>query len=364
MDDLIDPYVDALKTEIESIGRAAQQPQRVRTLYFGGGTPSLLSPSLVKAVIDTLQASFSVVQDIEITLEANPETVDFETLVAYREIGINRLSLGVQSAHQHELDMFGRIHTFKRASKSFHLARSAGFENISVDLIYGIPDQTIEDWVETLNAVLEWRPEHISLYSLSIEPGTDLHQRVKSGEITPPDPDLAADMYEYARLAVDKAGFEHYEISNWARPGYQCLHNKQYWMNEPFLGFGAGAHGSAAGIRYWNVRPVPEYIRRITQEERGERPYPLSPAAYSYDLIDAGLEMGETLMLGLRLIKEGVSETDFAWRFGISLNEAFGEVIDRLVEQGLLTFENGKLLLTEKAYLVSNRVFFQFLPDQ
>lgn len=358
---LIAPYVDALQREIALIGEAAGDIAS-HTLYLGGGTPSLLTPAQVEAIITTSMCHLGLLPDSEITLEANPGTVDSQTLIAYRSAGVNRLSLGVQSAHAEELRLFGRRHSFEEAVQAFQQARTAGFDNISVDLIYGAPYQTLQSWRETLKAVLAWEPDHVSLYCLTLEEGTSLYRRVERGTIPAPDPDLAADMYEEAREMLTQAGLRHYEISNWARPGHECRHNRQYWLNRPFLGFGAGAHGAVEGLRYWNVNPVREYLERVAYGE--PRPFPLGPAISGCEEIDQALAMSETLILGLRLVREGVHSADFARRFGCTPDEVFGPMLDELERIGLLERTGATIRLSERGYLLSNQVFMRLLPEE
>lgn len=361
MHGLIEPYVSALQREMQLVGHDLEAPS-ARTLYFGGGTPSLLSAEQVVALISTAHDVFNLGPGAEVTLEANPGTVDLSKLHAFRAAGINRLSIGVQSAHEDELRLFGRRHSFAEAGDVFQLARRAGFNDISVDLIYGAPGQTLDKWGQTLDAVLSWEPEHVSLYALKLEPGTSLNLRVERGRLAALDDDLAADMYDLARERLGLAGLHHYEISNWAQPGYESEHNRQYWLNRPFLGFGAGAHGAAGGLRYWNVDPVREYIERIDGGER--QSFPLSPAVADREKIDEPLEMSETLILGLRLVGEGVRRADFAARFGRDLHEVFGPALDALEGLGLVVQSADAVRLTERGYLLSNQVFVRLLPEE
>ncbi len=361
LDALIDPYLAALQREMALAGQAAPN-LHAHTLYLGGGTPSLLAPGQVAEVMAAAQAHFTLAEGAEITLEANPGDLSADRLAGYRSAGINRLSLGVQSAHADELRLFGRRHTFAEAGKAFRRARASGFENISIDLIYGAPNQARHRWRETLDAVLGWEPDHVSLYSLTLEPGTSLHRRAMRGTLSPADPDLAADMYDDARSMLSRAGLAQYEISNWARPGCESQHNRQYWLNHPFLGFGAGAHGSAAGLRTWNVNPVRAYISRIEQGKA--QPYPLSPAVEGFERIERPLEMSETAILALRLVREGISRSGFARRFGRALDEVFGPALEALERAGLLAADGDRVRLTERAYLVSNQVFVRLLPEE
>jgi oxygen-independent coproporphyrinogen-3 oxidase len=365
---LIEPYVEALRREIGWVARQIPgQMAAAHTLYLGGGTPSMLDPVQIASIIGSCRSHFNLLPQAEITLEANPESVTGHQLAAWRDAGVNRLSIGVQSVHMAELALFGRKHTVEQAFKAYRLARLAGFDNISVDLIYGAPGQSRQSWQETLDTVLAWNPDHISLYSLSVESKTALAHWVKRGRIPAPDDDLAADMYDDARELLARVGFEQYEIANWARPGFTCQHNRQYWINQPFLGFGAGAHGAANGIRYWNVRPISKYIARIDQapdsHPDGKGAFPRSPAVDDFQVVTDDWEMAETVILQLRLVQEGVRKADFARRFGCEVDDVFGEAITRLEKLGLLSSDGQVIRLTERAYLIGNQVFVQFIPE-
>jgi oxygen-independent coproporphyrinogen-3 oxidase len=315
----------------------------------------------LEAILDALRRTFTLAPDAEISLEANPGTVTPDGLRGLRAMGINRLSLGVQSAQPHELRLLGRIHSFSEAKEAFTWAGRTGFDTINLDLIAGLPGQALTDWQATVEAVLAWEPDHISMYMLSVEEGTPLQRRIAQGELPAPDPDAAADMYEWAGERLAQAGLVQYEISNWAIPGRECQHNLQYWRNEDFLGFGAGAHGAAKGHRYWNVAGVADYIARIGQGERHH--FPFSPALEDSEEINRQTAMAETVILGLRLVREGVQASAFAQRFGCSLDEVYGEVIEELSALGLIERTEDGIRLTRRAYLVSNQVFIRFLPE-
>ncbi|GAB4478146.1 MAG: radical SAM family heme chaperone HemW [Anaerolineae bacterium] len=359
MGHLIAPFTEALSHEMALVGQEAAG-FRAHTLYLGGGTPSLLSPAQVEQIILAARRCFDLQEGAEITLEVNPGSTDLTRLHAYRSAGVNRLSIGVQSADEVELRLFGRRHSFADAHETFSLARAAGFASISLDLIYGAPLQTRRSWRATLKAVLAWEPDHLSLYSLTLEPGTSLTRRVARGRLPEPNPDLAAAMYHDAQELAGAAGLQQYEIANWARPGHESIHNRQYWLNRPYLGFGPGAHGSANRVRYWNIKPVPAYIERVTGGE--PQPFPFSPALDDYERLDAALEMAETVILGLRLVREGMSRADFQQRFSQPVEVVYGPVIDSLQSAGLLEVTDQALRLTNRAYLISNRVFMEFLP--
>jgi len=378
LETLMPAYVAAVCQEIKSAGERWGR-LTVPTIYFGGGTPSILPLDLLAELLQALRLTFHVSRNTEVTLEANPGTVDLEGLCALRELGINRLSLGVQSAHDDELRILGRIHTWKRAVETVETARTAGFDNLSLDFIFGLPGQTLARWQETLEAALgpDRGPEHLSLYALSVEEGTPLERRVAKGELQAPDEDLAAEMYELAEEVLAQAGFFHYEISNWARKTakcyitddkpqdwwpqsettseeistYVCRHNLTYWRNEPWLGVGAGAHSWLDGHRRANVRHPREYIAAL---ERGNAP------VAEIETIDRRLEMGETMMLGLRLA-EGVDDARFRVRFGVDLETAFGKELAHLQNLGLLEWDGHVVRLTARGRLLGNQVFACFV---
>jgi len=362
LDDLIPAYCAALTREMSlSAQRSAGLSAPAHTLYFGGGTPSLLSPGQVEALVEAARLIFRLGPDAEITLEANPGTVDESRFRGFLAAGVNRISIGVQSAHEADLRMFGRDHTFAEAKAAYSAARQAGFTNVSVDLIYGAPGQTRQGWRQTLDQVLTWGPDHVSLYSLSLEPGTRLAWRVEQRELPSPDPDLAADMYDDAREWMARAGLIQYEISNWARPGHECRHNRQYWINEPYFGLGAGAHGFMDGKRYWNVKAIREYLARVSEARLSEPG--LSPAVEGWEPIGERAAMAEMFILNLRLVGEGLDLRQFETRFGAPADQVFGKEISGLERQGLLRRSGDILRLDQRAYLLSNRVFMCFMPD-
>lgn len=357
LDALKDAYVEAVCQEIRWLARG----EKVHTVYFGGGTPSLLSPAQVEKILTAVRESFELIEPNEITLEANPGTVTqnyFDTLF---QLGVNRLSLGMQSAHAAELTLFGRDHTVSDTARSMDMARKAGFENISLDLIYGVPFQTLDMWQQTLTHALNLHPDHFSLYALQVESGTEIARRIKYGDLPALDDDLTADMYESASDMLENAGFPQYEISSWGKK--QSLHNLQYWYNLPYLGLGAGAHGYAAGQRTVNVMRPEKYIERLTQQTAALT-YPRTAATQSIQPIDRDDEMFETVMLRLRLLREGLPRVIFEQRFGESLDSRYGKMIQKLKMQGLLEERTDTLYLTPQARLISNRVFEAFLPEK
>lgn len=359
LDSLKATYTDALCREIEIVGQLAGGKRPCHTIFFGGGTPSLMPPAMLGQILQTIRRHFNLDDDAEITMEANPGTVDLAYFTAVHQLGTNRISLGVQTAVASELALLEREHNFTDAVAAVTAAREAGFTNFSLDLIYGVPGQTLASWEKSLRAVLALEPPHLSLYCLTIEPGTPLNRWLGNGRIQPPDPDLAADQYELACQILAEQGFAHYEISNWARSGQECRHNLVYWRNQEYLGLGAGAHGSANGWRYENVKQPRVYIRRMSGKAAG--PFPLSPAAAAHHTVDQAEAMSDTIITQLRLLQEGLDLAAFEARFGQSLDDAFDGTMSQLVNWGLLVVGNGRVRLTQKGRFLSNQVFYRFM---
>ncbi len=361
--DLQHAYAVALAGEIAQVGAAGQQqagaPLPAHTVFFGGGTPSLMAPADLQLILHSVRDSFALAGAAEITMEANPGTVDAAYLEAVRALGVNRLSFGMQSAVSAELALLERSHDYAAVREAVALSRAAGFDNVSLDLIYGLPAQTLSSWEESLEAALALAPDHLSLYCLTIEPGTPMQRWLETGQIQPPDPDLAAEQYELACRRLASAGWEHYEISNWARPGRACRHNLTYWRNESYLGLGAGAHGSAGGYRYQVVRQPRSYLRRMETGAAGA--YPLSAAVAAAHRPDEQEAMADTLITQLRLLQEGLDMGAFARRFGRSVREVYGETVDQLLAWGLLREKAERLYLSERGRFLSNQVFYRFV---
>jgi oxygen-independent coproporphyrinogen III oxidase len=358
---LIPEYVDALVLEIQKVAASAPERLPVHTIFFGGGTPSLLAPTQFERILSAVRASFRLVpsETLEASFEANPGTVSAEGLIELRQIGFNRISFGVQSAHPDELRQLERIHDFYSVIQSVQWARQAGFDNLNLDLIYGLPEQSLDRWQDSLRRVLALEPEHLSLYALTLEHGTPFGRWAARGLMPLPDPDLAADMYEWAEETLENAGYEHYEISNWAKPGRECFHNLQYWRGLPYLGLGAGAHGFAGRTRVANVLRVRTYLERCREVASG--PFPVSPATVNRQAITPFIEMQETMMTGLRLTQEGVSATTFRERFDRTLTDVFGKEIDELIRLGLLEWDAERIRLTKHGRLLGNQVFMRFV---
>ena len=360
--DLQDAYVVALKREITQVASLAEkegQLRPARSVYFGGGTPSLLPVSSLQSILDCVAGTFGVTADAEITIEANPEFIDLAYMEGLRTAGVNRLSFGVQSAQANELALLERVHDFQTAVNVVSDARAAGFENFSLDLIYGLPGQSLNSWSASLDAVLALNPAHLSYYCLTIEPGTPMQRWLNNGRITAPDPDLAAEQYSLACRRMADAGFDHYEISNWCLPDRECRHNLTYWRNQEYLGLGAGAHGQAAGYRYHVVKRPRDYIRRLDSGEA--RHFPISTANAESHFVQDREAMSDTVITQLRLLQEGLDLMAFNKKFGQSLDDIFDGQVTQLEEWGLLQQKNGRLLLTERGWFLSNQVFYRFM---
>lgn len=371
LQELIPEYIQAVCSELKYISRSNPDPLPIHTVYFGGGTPSLIASEDIKKIIDTVKKYYELSPQAEITMEANPGSVTAEYLTRIYAAGVNRISLGMQSARADELTLLERQHSFMDVVNAVEWSRAAGINNLNLDLIFGLPFQQVEDWMTSLEAAIELQPEHLSLYALSIEHGTTLQHKVEIGTLPEPDSDLAADMYEAARGRLRQAGYVHYEISNWAKedPGgrnYACIHNLQYWRTLPYLGIGAGAHGFINHYRTVNVANPVTYIRNIHEYSISQKKedFPRTPATVHMKLIDQDTEVGEMMMMGLRLVQEGISNHEFQQRYRVSLREKFRRQIERLIAFGLLEWygtQSEDLRLTVRGQLLGNQVFSEFI---
>ncbi len=369
LESLIEPYVGALLAEM-GLWRQPTHHMNLPTVFLGGGTPSLLPLAEVERLMTALRQRFRLAADVEVSCEANPGTVDRPYLQGLRSLGVNRLSLGVQSFHDDELATLGRIHTAAEAREAYDTARQAGFDNVNLDLIYGLPCQTMTAWQHTVREAMALRPDHLSLYALTVEEGTPLADDVARGRLPPPDADLAADMYLWAEDALAVAGYQHYEISNWALPDRQCRHNLAYWLNEPYLGLGAGAHSCFGGFRFANVKDPRRYIPLVEEsaKDSGRPAEGLAPfltglhhIAFA-EQMTAARAIAETVVLGLRLV-EGLRLEEFRRRFGQELMSVYGAQVEELEALGLLERGDGCLRLTANGRLLGNEAFQRFLPD-
>ena len=347
-------YADALLTEIELVSRGGSYPAAFDTVFFGGGTPSLLTGDQMRRIMSALRECFDIRADAEISMEANPGTVTPEKLAAYREAGINRLSIGLQSTHDTLLREIGRIHSVDQFLTTLKNAREAGFSNINVDLMHGLPNQTIPQYLDSINTVCDLGVQHISAYSLILEEHTPLYDCVERGEIAAPEEDLVADMQDEGIDLLEERGYHRYEISNFARDGFECRHNLNYWQNGEYLGFGIAAHGVVRDrkwTRYANVDNLEEYNRLIA---RGKRPLAETIRLSPRD------EMFECVMLGLRLIR-GVDRAAFLARFDLDVVEAYPKAMELLRKRGWIEENERLIALNRKGLDLQNEALGFFM---
>jgi oxygen-independent coproporphyrinogen III oxidase len=365
LESLIPQYVEALKVELKFIAWSKSYSIPIHTIYFGGGTPSLLTTDQIKSIIDCVNHEFDISPETEITLEVNPGSVNRKFFFDLIDTGVNRLSLGVQSANQNELILLEREHGFAEAKIAVENAKLAGFNNISLDLIYGLPYQTLEEWQYSVDKILTLSPEHISLYSLTIEHGTPMEKKILSGELDLPDSDRTADMYDWTILHLARNNFVQYEISNWGlklKDGQYMAssHNIQYWKNLPYFGVGAGAHGFAGGVRTNNVLSPSAYIDRGKLDINKD--FPKTPMTINAHEIDKYQEMQEFMMMGFRLVEEGISRNNFLDRFEKDIDLIFEKELIKLNNRKLIEFVNeDKIRLSRRGRNLGNQVFMEFV---
>ena len=341
-------YLDALRAELAFAPRV-----EARTLFFGGGTPSMYGADAIGSLIEEVRARFALPHDTEITAEANPDPLLAVRIPGLRAAGVNRLSIGVQSFDARELRVLGRQHTARDVEKAIGAAREAGFDNVSIDLIFGVPGQTEASWAATLDAAVALGVEHVSSYGLTIEEGTPYATWFARDPSAFADDTLEARLYAMAIERLRSAGFEQYEISNWAKPGFRSLHNQLYWANEPYLGLGVGAASYLGGVRSTHTRNLGEYCEAALAG---------GPIPGESERLEGPAQAGEAIMLALRTA-EGVDVTAFRERYGIDVNERYRVVVDDLVAAGLLAADSAHLRLTERGRFVANDVCGAFLAD-
>ena len=388
IEEQMDGFTAALAGELELWGAALGHPPAA-TLFFGGGTPSYLPDGAIGGLLDSARRAFAVSDEAEITVEANPGDLTAARCESLLRQGVNRLSIGVQSMDNALLQLLGRRHTAAQAAAALTEARRAGFGNINLDLMYGLPQQTLAQWGETLAAITALAPEHLSLYALTLEEGTPMHRWAAEGKIPPPDPDLAADMYQQARETLADGGYQHYEISNWAQPQRECAHNLVYWRNGPYLGVGPGAHSHLGDYRFWTQRPPRAYAAAVEQwrnavdansnaptppgapgtamppapipwAQLGERELRQARTVEGWEYIDPPTAAAETMFLGLRLL-DGLELGAASAIAGDDLAQTYAAEIAELRRLGLLQRQGTTLRLAEPAYLLANQVFTRFL---
>lgn len=355
IDALIPAYVDALAKEIRIIGK--KNPDLpVISIFFGGGTPSLLKVKQYETLMLALRDNFNIVDNAEISLESNPNDLNYIYLNDLYQLGLNRLSIGMQSSNPRILQLFKREHDTNMVQEAIKAAKKANFDNISLDLIFGTPYQTLDSWRATVQQAIDFDIQNISAYNLILEGNTPLKDDIDKGFLPEPDDDLAADMYDLLSDMLEKAEFEQYEISNWSKTGFESRHNIQYWRNWPYLGLGAGSHGFAGGVRYIVMRSPQRYIDALQADEGESLEFPRTPAVSKATLVDRETDMQETLLMGMRLVKEGIIRARFQKRFGIDLLEHRPEAIQKHIDYGLLHVDHEKICLTKAGRLLSNAV--------
>ena len=375
--------VDALCTEL-AVWQDPLAEQVISSVFLGGGTPTVLEDAQLVQLFGAIRRCFHLDEHCEITCEANPGTVDRAKFQLLRMLGVNRLSIGVQSFQPAELQFLGRIHDVDDVYRAVEAARAAGMDNINLDFIFGLPDQATTAWLNTLDQALTLAPEHLSLYSLIVEPNTPLYHAVETGKVDAPDDDRAAELYEAAMQRLAAADYTQYEVSNWASnlvsdglasvqavgindaaltPTLACRHNLLYWRNQGYLGIGPGAHshmrfafadGTKRSRRWGNRKPVPGYVKRINADK--------SVTEFQEDL-EPRISMGETMMLGLRLVREGVSFSSFHTLHGMDMRQVFAGELVRLEQLGLIEVTAERVRVTRHGLMVGNQVFASFLPD-
>ena len=346
MESIFDDYVRMLCREIDET-YSDYRGMEVKSIFIGGGTPSVLPPALLGRISDKIFSRFDVDSKAEITIETNPGTLDAKKLAEMKSMYFNRLSMGLQAWQDRLLKKLGRIHTADEFETNFLQARDAGFKNINVDLMFALPAQSLDDWQETLEKVMKLRPEHISAYSLIIEEGTPFFDMFDRGELKETDEETDRKMYYLAKEMLNDKGYKQYEISNFAREGFECYHNKVYWRTEEYQGFGLGAHSYSDGVRFHNTYDMKEYLRggglRLDKE-----------------FLSLQEKQEEFMFMGLRM-NEGVSEAEFLSRFGESMDSVYGDEIKELISEELLVKKDGRLSLTDRGVDISNSVFEKFI---
>ncbi len=329
----------------------ASETEPLQTIFIGGGTPSILSANALSQLLTDIHRHFRITTDAEITVECNPGTVDTEKLRVMRDNGVNRLSFGLQAMQDETLKQLGRIHTVDEFRQSYHLAREDGFGNINIDLIFALPEQTMDAWHHTLSEVIALEPEHISAYNLVMEETTPFYESWQAGELHLPTEDTEADMFQYTIETLTAHGYEHYEICNFAKPNREALHNLVYWNNQPCIGLGAGAWGYINGVRYSNIRGIAPYIGQLSHHNK--------PIADT-ERLTGHAEKAETLMLALRK-REGISVEAYQDRFGEEIGAAFGSILKKWMDLGLLERTATHLRFTSRGLFLANEVFVELM---
>lgn len=352
MDKRIDEYINFLIKEME-LYKDILKEYIIDTIFIGGGTPTYIDEKHIIRIMEYLYKNYNTNRICEVTIEANPETVNYNKLKAYKDIGINRISLGLQTTNDKLLKEIGRQHTYYDFLKSYEIIKNLGFDNINVDLMFGLPNQKIENCLNSLESVADLGVKHISYYSLIIEDNTIMNRWYKKGQIKLPDEDIERRMYHEGIEYLKSRGYKHYEISNLAKEGFECKHNLYYWKIKPYIGFGIASHSNINNKRFWNYEKYNKYINMLNEGKlpiRGE------------EYINMDMEIAEFMIMGLRLT-DGINIREFENRFKVDIYKKFGHVIEKYIKQGLLINENQNIKFTSKGLDLSNVVYVDLLPD-
>lgn len=349
-EEFIPVYFNALKAELEYY-KNKLAGIKIKTIFIGGGTPSLIDTMYLNGILSWCKQNLIIKEDAEITIETNPGTLNFDKLMGYNTMGINRISMGLQAWQKNLLIKLGRIHTIEEFLENYNLARKVGFKNINIDLIFGLPEQTLNDWEETLKNVLELEPEHVSCYSLKIEEGTAFGKWVEAGELSVAEDELDREMYYTTQEMFKKFHLKHYEISNFAKPGFECKHNLVYWKQDEYIGIGAGAHSFFKGKRFSNVFDIKKYVEIDFMKE---------VSFEDVNIISKKDAMSEFIILGLRLL-DGISGEEFYNRFEVDLFDTYKEKLNLLKNKNLIEIVGDKVKLTKLGLDLANHVFVEFV---
>lgn len=358
---LIDDYMKWVNYEIKEIGEGNKLDYegklddlvKIKTIYIGGGTPSIIDSKYIVQILETVKNSFFIDSDAEITIEVNPGTIDEKKLEDYKKSGINRLSIGLQSTNNRILKEIGRIHTYNEFLDTYNMARKIGFNNINVDLMLGLPNQTIKDLNDSLDKVIELKPEHISVYSLIIEEGTPFFEKLNENKITLPEDNIEREMYWLTKTKLEKAGYKHYEISNFAKSGFESKHNLSYWNQEEYIGVGVAAHSYTNNVRYSNIDSIEEYIDNFKEKREYDN-------LVFHEKQNRESKMQEFMMLGLRKI-DGIHIQDFKLKFGENPIFIFRKELEKLVNEELIEIDGDIIKLTNRGLDLANLVWEEFV---
>ncbi len=360
-EDMIEEYMKWLCTEIKEVGEGIRldienkyiDDVKVKTIYIGGGTPSYIDETYIKEIMQSIYEYYQVEKDAEVTIEINPGTVNETKLQAYKKAGINRLSIGVQEVNNELLNMLGRIHTYEEFKNTYELARRVGFNNINIDFMLGLPNQTIEDIVHILSEIQELKPEHVSVYSLILEEDTPIKKLVDKNRLIMPKEEIERDMYWKIKNGLEEQGYIHYEISNFAKKGKESKHNMDCWNQKEYMGFGVGAHSYIDGARFSNIDDIKEYIENYKNNKQ-ENNFEL------HEKQNQETKMKEYMMLGLRKIK-GIDCNQFETKFSKDVFDIFGKEIEKLLKEELIEVEEGSIRLSTKGIDLANLVWEEFV---